>query len=99
MLGYELLENLDSIQQFKIVIFSTRELRMRADTFKPKTLFGKTARTAVVDMRYWAEYELKGHASLEIDFPESFGSGIPCLKASTDSEDIESYLLAIPGVF
>ncbi|MDB2402756.1 AIPR family protein [Litoricolaceae bacterium] len=99
ILGYELLENLDSIQQFKIVIFSTRELRMRADTFKPKTLFGKTARTAVVDMRYWAEYELKGHASLEIDFVESFGSGIPCLKASTDSEDIESYLLAIPGSF
>ena len=50
-------------------------------------------------MRYWAEYELKGHASLEIDFAESFGSGIPCLKASTDSEDIESYLLAIPGSF
>ncbi len=99
ILGNEIVRKLGVIPNFKIVIFSTRELRMRGGSFKARTLLGKTVRTAVADIKYWAEYELSGQSSLEIDFIESFGKGIPCLHASTHSAEIESYLLAIEGKY
>ena len=99
ILGNDIIRKLGSIPSFKIVIFSTRELRMRGGSFKSRTLLGKTVRTVVADIKYWAEYELSGQSSLEIDFVDSFGKGIPCLHASTHSSEIESYLLAIEGGF
>jgi hypothetical protein len=97
ILGTHILDILEMIPSFRVVIFTTRELRIRSETFKVNELLGRPVKTSVVDIKYWAEYQNKGQISLEIDLIESFGVALPCLKASNKSADIDCYLLAIKG--
>ena len=97
MLGTHILNTLEMIPSFRVVIFTTRELRIRAETFKANELLGRPVRTSVVDIKYWAEYQKRGQISLEIDLVSNFGIALPCLKASNISANIDCYLLAIQG--
>ena len=54
MLGLHILNTLEMIPSFRVVIFTTRELRIRAETFKANELLGRPVRTSVVDIKYWA---------------------------------------------
>ncbi len=51
----------------------------------------------VVDIKYIYQISEESHVPIEIDFKEE-GFLVPCLPASSDNEDYQSFIAIIPGI-
>lgn len=87
------------IRKVNFFLLSERALSDRLQSLEDNEVSGVHATYHVWDMaRLQRQRSSRGYKeALDINFQESFGTGIPCLPAHLGSETYQSYLIVIPG--
>lgn len=97
--AYPIFSNRASIKRLRIVLFSNARLVARRAPQLAEEAAGIPVVFSVIDLARYTE--IQGASStpvaIEIDVAKIAGGPIPCLRASSSSEEHESYLLAVPG--
>lgn len=98
-LARQIRERGHQIQKVNFFLFSDRTLSDRLKTLEDNLVLNIPATYHVWDIsRLQRQRSAKGQKeALEINFPECFGAGIPCLSAHLLSEAYLSYLVVISG--
>lgn len=88
------------LSKVKLILITNAVSSARTDAVHAGTLNGVPVTYNVWDLSRLARYEASGQAqeSLLIDFKNDYGSSVPALAASRDGEELESYLMVIPGL-
>lgn len=89
----------DSIRRVRVVLFSNARLATRRPPQVSTEIAGLPVVYSVLDAtRYFdIQKSFKSPEPIEVDLASIAGAALPCLKASTDAAEHQSYLLAIPG--
>lgn len=87
------------IRQVNLHLLSERMLSDRIQSLEDGVVAGVPVTYNIWDIsRLQRQRSAKGHKEpLDIDFPEMFGAGIPCLPAHLGSQSYQSYLIVIPA--
>lgn len=87
------------IRKVNFFLLSERALSGRLQSLEDNEVSEIPATYHVWDIsRLQRQRSSRGHKeALDINFPESFGTGIPCLPAHLGSGTYQSYLIVIPG--
>ncbi|MHA4735337.1 AIPR family protein [Ensifer adhaerens] len=97
--AYPIFTNRASIKRLRIVLFSNARLVARRAPQLADEIAGIPVVFSILDLARYTEIQGASSttAAIEIDITAIAGAPIPCLRASSSSEEHESYLLAIPG--
>ncbi|MBV7522581.1 AIPR family protein [Ensifer sp. ENS12] len=97
--AYPIFTNRASIKRLRIVLFSNARLVARRAPQLADEIAGVPVVFSVLDLARYTEIQRASStgAAIEIDIAAIAGAPLPCLRASSSSEEHESYLLAIPG--
>lgn len=89
----------DSIKRLRVVLFSNARLATKRPPQLGEQVAGLPVVYSVLDaIRYFdIQKSFRSPEPIEVDVSAVAGGAIPCLKASTDATEYQSYLLAIPG--
>jgi hypothetical protein len=89
----------DSIRRLRVILFSNARLATKRPPKLEEKVAGLPVVYSVLDASRFFEIQksFRSPESIEVDLASVAGSPVACLKASTDSTDYQSYLLAIPG--
>lgn len=87
------------IRQVNLHLLSERMLSDRIQSLEDGVVAGVPVTYNIWDIsRLQRQRSAKGHKEpLDINFPEMFGVGIPCLPAHLGSQSYQSYLIVIPA--
>lgn len=87
------------IRKVNLHLLSERMLSDRIQSLEDGVVAGVPVTYNIWDIsRLQRQRSAKGHKEpLDIDFPEMFGAGIPCLPAHLGSQSYQSYLIVIPA--
>lgn len=88
-----------AIKRLRIILFSNARLAAKRAPQLADKVAGIPVVFSVLDLARYAEIQ-RSHAApeaIEIDIASIAGAPLPCLRASANSEEHVSYLLAIPG--
>jgi hypothetical protein len=102
-LGYEIaleiLTKADSISRINFILLSNGFLSKRVTGIPEKKIhrFKCTYDVWDISRRYVIESSGKGKEDVVVNFLDIDKEGLPCLKASSDASEYESYLLVLPG--
>lgn len=98
-LARDILDRKATTQRINFYILSERVLSDRLQALESQEIDGITAFYNVWDIsRLQRQRSSRGHKeALDINFTETFGSGLPCLPAHIGSAAYQSYLIVIPG--
>lgn len=80
----------------RVNIFVLTNGTFKSDIKNTKTISGYSIFTRVIDIEYLFNLSDHSHVPIEINF-DDYGGLVPCLKATSENEDYESYLALIPG--
>jgi len=88
-----------SIRKVNLFLFSERTLSGRISTLEDDQIAGIPVSYHIWDIsRLQRQQSSRGHKEiLDINFPEAYGTGIPCLPAHLGSDTYKSYLIVIPA--
>ncbi len=97
--AYSIYSARNLIKRIRIILFSNARLATKRPPQLGKEVGGLPVVYSVLDAtRYFDIQRSFGTPEpIEVDVSAIAGGPIPCLKASTESEEHQSYLLAIPG--
>jgi len=89
----------DSIRRVRVILFSNARLSTRRPPQLTDETLGLPVVYSVLDLARYADIQQSRAAPepIEVDLAAVAGRPVPCLKASVEAEEHESYLLAIPG--
>lgn len=98
-LSRQIAERGNSIRKVNFFLLSERALSGRLQALEDNVVSGIPATYHVWDIsRLQRQRSSRGHKeALDINFPESFGTGISCLPAHLGSGTYRSYLIVIPA--
>lgn len=87
------------IKRVRIILFSNRVMSMRKKLVTMREENGVRFSHSILDFeRYTAiQASRSGSDPIEIDFTENGLSPLPCLQASSDTDEYASYLVVMPG--
>ena len=85
------------IRRLRVLVLTNGHLRTRRSAFETRKIGEVDLTVNVLDLERYARIASEGTEPVEFDFAELDGDPIPCLPASTGTEDCTSYLFAIPG--
>lgn len=85
------------IRRIRVLVLTNGHLRTRRSAFETRKVGDVDLAINVLDLDRYARIAAEGAEPVEFDFRETANSPIPCLPASTGTEDCTSYLFAIPG--
>ena len=97
--AYPIFTNQAVIKRLRVVLFSNARLTTRRSPQFAEEVARIPVVYSILDLTRYADIQ-QSRATPEpitVDIGAISGSPVPCLKASVDAEDHESYLLAIPG--
>lgn len=89
--------NSEIIKRIKYLIFTNAVLNVYEQIIEPTNAQGVEISTNVVDLRRYSNMSRAGYDIISINIKDYSSLEIPCLKASSESSGIESYLLAMQG--
>jgi len=97
--AYLIHESLNLIKRIRIVLFSNARIAIRKKLVTKREENGRNIAFSILDFeRYIAiQNSRTGSDPIEIDFRENGLSPLPCLQASTSSDEYASYLVVLPG--
>ncbi len=98
-IAYLIHQHLKQIKRIRIVLFSNARIAIRKKLVTKREENGRNISFSILDFeRYLAiQNSRTGSDPIEIDFRENGLSPLPCLKASTSSDEYASYLVVLPG--
>lgn len=87
------------ITKVKLILMTNAVYNARTDAVLAGTIASIPLTYNVWDLKRFHRYETSGHAAekLTVKFKEDFGEGIPALKASSNGDQLDSYLAVIGG--
>lgn len=87
------------LSKVKLILITNAIYSARTDAVHAGTLNSVTVTYNVWDLQRFERYEASGKAqeSLQINFKTDFGASVPALAATRNTEELESYLMVIPG--
>lgn len=99
MAAYTIYESRTIIQRVRVQLFSNARMSVRKKLVTMREDSGVRFSYSILDFeRYNAILDSRtGSDPIEIDFSENGLSPLPCLEASSSSDEYESYLVIIPG--
>jgi len=99
-LSRQIYERKKSIRKVNFILFSERALSGRINALDSAEIVGIHVSYHIWDItRLQRQRSSKGHKEiLDINFPETYGVGIPCLPAHLGPDTYKSYLMVIPAV-
>ena len=88
-----------AIRKVNFYLFSERTLSGRVSAIEDSEVSGVSASYHIWDIsRLQRQQSSRGHKEiLDINFPETYGTGISCLPAHLGSDTYKSYLIVIPA--
>lgn len=88
------------IRKINFYLVSERALSDRIHSFEDNKVCGITASYHIWDIsRLHRQRSSRGYKeALDINFPDSYGSGVPCLPAHLGSDTYQSYLIVMPAI-
>lgn len=88
-----------TISKVKLILVTNAVYSARTDAVHAGLLNGVAVTYNVWDLSRFHRYELSGqaHEGLVIDFSSDYGGAVPALAASRHDNELESYLMVIPG--
>lgn len=97
--AYPIYSAKDAIKRLRVTLFSNARLATRRPPQLGEQIAGLPVVYSVLDAtRYFdIQKSFRSPEPIEVDVSAVAGRPIPCLKASTDATEYQSYLLAIPG--
>ena len=89
----------ETIRRIRVILFSNARLATKRPPQVAEEVAGLPVVYSVLDAaRYFdIQKSFKSPEPIEVDVASVAGGALPCLKASTDATQYQSYLLAIPG--
>lgn len=98
-IAYLIHQNLPLIKRIRIVLFSNARIAIRKKLVTKRVENERSIAFSILDFeRYRAiQNSRTGSDPIEIDFRENGLSPLPCLQASTSSDEYASYLVVMPG--
>lgn len=99
MAAYPIYLARDTIRRLRVILFSNARLATKRPPQVTEEVAGLPVVYSVLDAtRYFdIQKSFKSPEPIEVDIASVAGGALPCLKASTDATEYQSYLLAIPG--
>jgi hypothetical protein len=97
--AYPIYSARESIRRVRVILFSNARLAARRPPQLTDQVAGLPVVYSVLDLSRYADIQKSRAApeAIEVDLASVAGAPVPCLKASVDTDEHESYLLAIPG--
>lgn len=97
--AYPIYSARDLIKRVRIILFSNARLATKRPPKLGEQIGGVPIVYSVLDAARYFEIQKSFHSpeSIEVNIAEIAGGPIACLKASTNTEEHQSFLLAIPG--
>jgi hypothetical protein len=97
--AYAIYSERDRIRRLRITLFSNARLVTKRPPQLGEEVCGLPVVYSVLDLRRYADIQrsFRSPEPIEVDLTTVAGGPLPCLRASTDSTEYQSYLLAIPG--
>lgn len=88
-----------AITKVKLILMTNAIYSARTDAVLAGTIADIPVTYNVWDLKRFQRYETSGRAAekLTVNFKEDFGEGIPALKASSNGDQLDSYLAVIGG--
>lgn len=88
-----------TITKVKLILITNAIYSARTDAVPAGKIGDVPATYNIWDLSRFHRYESSGQAreDLVINFQEDYGSSVPALAASKSGDDLESYLMVIPG--
>lgn len=90
-------QNSEMIKRIKYLIFTNAVLDVHEQIIEPINVQGVEILTNVVDLRRYSNMSRTGYDTISINIKDYSSLQIPCLKAFSESSDIESYLFVMQG--
>ena len=89
-----------SIAKIKLILITNAIHSARTDAVHAGLLSSIPVTYNIWDLSRFHRYETSGQAreDLVINFQEDYGASVPALAASRKGEELESYLMVIPGI-
>lgn len=89
----------DAITKIKLILVTNAIYSSRTDAVPAETIGDIPATYNIWDLLRFHRYEASGQVreDLVIDFRGDYGSSVPALAASRLNDELESYLMVIPG--
>ncbi len=97
--AYLIYQNFDLIKRVRIVLFSNARIAIRKKLVTKRELNDRKISFSILDFERYVgiQNSRTGSDPIEIDFQENGLTPLPCLKASTSSDEYASYLVVMPG--
>lgn len=97
--AYPIYSNRTAIKRVRVILFTNARLAARRPPQLADEVAGMPVVYSVLDLSRYADIQnsREGPESIEVDIEGIAGAPVPCLRASADTAEHESYLLAIPG--
>lgn len=97
--AYPIYSNRIAIKRLRVILFTNARLAARRPPQLTDEVAGLPVVYSVLDLSRYADIQSSrtGPESIEVDIEGIAGAPVPCLKASVETAEHESYLLAIPG--
>lgn len=95
-----ILSTWSSISKIKLILITNAVYSARTDAVPAGTIGDIPATYNIWDLSRFYRYESSGQAreDLVVNFQEDYGDSVPALAASKSGDDLESYLMVIPGL-
>jgi hypothetical protein len=97
--AYPIYSNRIAIKRIRVILFTNARLAARRPPQLADEVAGIPVVYSVLDLSRYADIQnsREGPESIEVNIEGIAGTPIPCLRASVETAEHESYLLAIPG--
>lgn len=97
--AYPIYVSRESIRRLRVILFSNARLATKRPPQVAEEVRNLPVVYSVLDAtRYFdIQKSFRSPEPIEVDLVSAAGAPLPCLKASTDAAEHQSYLLAIPG--
>jgi hypothetical protein len=97
--AYLIHQNLPLIKRVRIVLFSNARISIRKKLVTKQEVNGRNIAFSILDFERYIgiQNSRTGSELIEIDFRENGLAPLPCLKASTSTDEYASYLVVLPG--
>lgn len=97
--AYPIFTKQASIRRLRVILFSNARLAAKRPPQLTNEIVGLPVVYSVLDLSRFVDIQKSRTApeAIEVDLQGVAGAPMPCLKASVESEEYDSYLLAIPG--
>jgi hypothetical protein len=97
--AYLIFANQHAIKRVRVVLLTNSRMAIRKKLVTMREENGTRFSYSILDFQRYASIQnsLNGSEPIELDFEEHSLDPLPCLKASSDSDEYASYLVVLPG--